>query len=248
VSENQVSKCNNGTWTEFDGPNDYTETECKHHCQGGDHGSTQERVRYSVSSVASNSSCDSVDEEQTRTCTDGVWGPGTLPGGWTGTFTEETCRVRKRDCARPGGGAAILDGESLTRVRYKDAFSATTCQAETQARLCTDGTLAASWTPNTFTMLACSPIPPKKSNIGSCRWVADSTPRCVEWPGTIFVGPQIWCATMPNSTFDAERGCPSENAYATCETDALGDHKFEYYYVNVSSSVCTLGDFTVLDN
>ncbi len=244
MTETQVSKCDNGTWTEFDGPNDYMETECMHHCDGGEHGSTQRRIRYTAPSVGSGSSCDDVEQEQTRTCTDGVWGPGTtLPGGWTGDATEESCRVRKRDCRNPGGGAPIQDGESLTRERYKDAFPAGACELEIQERLCSDGTLA-DWTPNTFTMLGCGADAPEKDKTASCRWIESNTPRCIEWSGTILVGPQVYCLGMPNSTFDDERGCPTENAYAVCESS--GDPKFEYYYVDVASSVCSGGTFTVL--
>jgi hypothetical protein len=153
--------------------------------------------------------------------------------------------VRKRDCDRPGGGAKILDGESLTQVRYKDVF-ATTCESQTQSRLCTDGTLAANWTPNTFTKLACSPLPPVKNDIASCRWESSNTPRCVEWPGDVGFGPETWCDSVSGSTFDETRGCPSVNAYATCETDNIVEHKVEYYYVTVQASVCTFGDFDVL--
>jgi hypothetical protein len=250
-SEIQVSKCDNGTWLEFDGQNDWTAEECFHNCsEGGEHGAPpQTRKRYKDSSVAKGLSCTSVEQVQTRTCTDGVWGTGTLPGGWNGglSYDELECRVRKSDCTT--GGVTIFDGESLKNVRYRVPFPETACESQTQERHCNDGVLDANWTPRTLTYewLACSKLPTPKDDIASCRWEDEGThkPHCIEYPGDIGPGPELGCAAMFGDTdFEEGRGCPSDSAYATCEQN----NSLEYHYVaETKNAVCFWGDWDVLN-
>lgn len=233
-SETQTSTCNDGNWGPYVGEGHYGFEECKRNCDGGDHGVTQNRTRYQDSSVAAGQLC--VEQKQSRTCTDGTWGPGPLAGGWNGSaiYDEDTCRVRKRDCTLSNGDK-LFDGESLTRVFYKTAFPSTACESKTQERLCTDGTLG-NWTPANidYDLLACSKLPATNTSLASCRWVESNTPHCIEYDKPVLPLPSTVCA-LRGGDWDNNRGCPTERVYATCERGA----ETESYYVEEDESACT---------
>lgn len=242
-SESQTSTCDNGTWSAYVGAGNFQYSECKKHCEGGDHGATQTRTRYQDSSVAAGQVC--VKQDQTRTCTDGTWGPGPLAGGWNGgaIYDEDTCRVRKRDCSLPNN-EKLFDGESLTRLRYKTAFPTTACEYKTQERLCTDGTLG-NWTPANldYDLLACVKVPPAESGVSSCRYVVNNKPRCIEYDEPVGPLPGPYCEVTLGGTWDDTRGCPTAGAVAMCkQSDTI-----EYHWIEEEkNAVCLIGTWTVL--
>jgi hypothetical protein len=87
VSEQQVEMCSNGTWLPWTGT--YTQDGCTVSdpidCDGGAHGTSQMRTRYSAANVPNGQTCQS--EIQTRLCTNGTW------SGWSGSYTQVDCVV-----------------------------------------------------------------------------------------------------------------------------------------------------------
>ncbi len=148
-SEIQRQTCNNGVWGEWSGS--YTFASCAVtpglNCGSTLHGTSQSRKRYRTASVAYGSSCQA--ETQTRTCTNGSFST------WTGTYTYDTCTV-----AAPINCGSTLHGQTETRKRYRNSAEAygSSCQAETQTRTCTNGTLS-NWT-GTYTYDTCTVAAP----------------------------------------------------------------------------------------
>ena len=109
-------------------------------CQDGE---VETRIRYEESLVPAGSHCN--PETQTRTCVEGEFGE------WSGTFTEENCRVEDyQNCGEvPHGGE-----ESRTRYREASVPYGSECVFELQTRICDNGFFS-EWT-GTFTEESCT--------------------------------------------------------------------------------------------
>jgi len=108
------------------------------------HNGTESRIAYSVNSVAYGQSCSSVSQNQTRTCTNGVW------SAWSGSYTNLSCSVQAASaCGNIASGAFEL------RTMYQAAAvsEGQTCVSEIQNRLCTNGQLG-TWS-GTYTQPKC---------------------------------------------------------------------------------------------
>jgi hypothetical protein len=136
-SEVQSSTCNNGTFSAWTGT--YTFDSCKvlAACGSTPSGSSITRTKY----LATTDPVACKSEVQTSTCTNGVLSP------WTGTFTNDTCRV----LAKCG---TTVSGQYSTRIRYKTGTDPVQCLSETQSALCTDGVLGA-WS-GTYSFTSCT--------------------------------------------------------------------------------------------
>ncbi len=195
-SELQTGTCFDGTLT-FNGT--YTAPTCviapAEPCDASPSGTVEKRDRFEKPSVAAGAKC--VKEVQSRTCTNKKW------SAWTGTYTELACKVRGRDCSNP----TIVDGASESRVRYEASFPEATCKAETQTRLCTDGTFK-PWN-GTFKSVACAAPPTTGTGVVSCRESNDTNPKCREWRGTNLAGYKSQC-NAAGAVWDTTHGCPVE--------------------------------------
>jgi hypothetical protein len=91
-----------------------------------------------------------VSEEQTRTCSDGIWGK------WSGSFTELHCLDGD---AEPCG--SLPEGTPETRIRYESAEVPWNqkCVSEMQVRQCREARLTA-WS-GAFTFESCRVTPPR---------------------------------------------------------------------------------------
>jgi|GEM_PF-3954838 len=220
-SESQVSTCTNGVWSAYVGTNQYTATECKHNCDGGDHGDTQSRTMYQASEVAVPATCK--PQVQERTCSDGTWST------WTGstTYGQTSCRAY---CT--SSGAKVYEGESEKRVRYSAAFPTTACAPEEQTRTCSSAGMG-NWV-GSASFLGCGQLPAdNQKNVASCRWVSNDVPYCVQYNG-IGAGSNTWDCVGSGRTWEEGRPCAgrggNNTAYGTCEYDVLTMHVTEYYY------------------
>ena len=147
--ETQTRLCTNGDFGPWSGT--YTQATCAVadplDCDQTPHGGTQTRTMYEATTVPYGGQC--VSETQTRLCTNGTW------GGWTGTYTATGCTV-----GAPAGCDGTPHGETESRVMYESSTVpyGGQCVAETQTRLCNNGTFG-SWT-GTYTAPYCAADPP----------------------------------------------------------------------------------------
>ncbi|MFT3925376.1 MAG: hypothetical protein QM778_22750 [Myxococcales bacterium] len=223
VSEIQVSTCTDGTWGPFVGNHPaWTAAECKHNCDGGDHGATQSRTVYQDLEVAVPATCKSQDQQ--RTCSDGTW---SVWSGSPSTYNKATCKAYCTVDAKK-----LYVGEFETRVRYGAAFPDAACAPQEQTHTCT-ATGMGNWT-GTSTFLGCGQLPAdNQSNVASCRWVTNNVPYCVQYKGA-GAGTNVWDCVGTGRTWDTGRPCPvkaaNNTAYGTCEYDAVTLHVTEVYY------------------
>jgi hypothetical protein len=93
-------------------------------------GQHEERQAFAALSVTSPGACES--ETQVRTCEDGRW------SRWSGSFNYAACTVSYRSCE------GVAHGASESRMRYPAAIvdDYQACTAETQTRVCNDGTFS----------------------------------------------------------------------------------------------------------
>jgi len=132
-SEEQSRTCNNGELSEWSGS--YSHATClvedANSCGSTAHQGVESRVRYQDDNVDHGGTC--VEEQQTRTCTNGDF------SAWTGTYTNEFCVVGEpKDCG------ALEHMGSETRVKFEKltvGFNSE-CQSEEQNRTCNDGALS----------------------------------------------------------------------------------------------------------
>ncbi len=209
--ETQTRTCQNGAWTAFSGA--FSAKTCDvappADCVGGKHGQTRTRKRYQAALVAQGATC--VDETQSSTCSNGVWGP------YSGTFTAEACKARGRSCTYINDegiveSRTVLDGDEQSRVRYAAPFPSGSCTSETQKQLCTNGTFG-EWS-GSFESLGCAPLPGTSAKVASCRLYNTDLglPQCMEYTGftdTDLAPWQAYCRDNAMGTWDAKRACPT---------------------------------------
>ncbi len=143
--EVQSRSCTNGTWSNWTG--NYTFEDCSAACDGGVHGQTMERTRFSTATVPYGETCN--QETQSQTCNDGTW------SAWTGSFNFETCTVNPpADC---DGGA---HGQTAQRTRYQASVVpfGESCQAELQSQTCDNGSWG-DWS-GSYAFEGCTVAPP----------------------------------------------------------------------------------------
>jgi len=106
------------------------------------HGGQDTRVQYRQSAVNAPNSCSS--EEQTRTCSDGIW------DSWSGSYQHSNCEVRDQ-CYSP----ETSHGGTTTRTRYRESVVTrpNACTSQLQTKTCSDGNWG-SWS-GTYTYLTC---------------------------------------------------------------------------------------------
>jgi hypothetical protein len=227
VSETQTSTCNDGTWSAWSGS--YAAGTCvvaaPADCDGGAHGSSQQRTRWAVAAVPAGSSCHS--ENQTRSCYDGTW------SGWTGTYSAQSCRVRGQSCTdyTTTPTTVVLDGEAQSRTRYAVAFPVDACQQETQTRQCNNGTFG-SWS-GSYLSEGCATRPAPSANVVSCLSLLTYTPYCTEYRGTIDLSVyQQSCSGV----WDATRGCATGGtSMGKCTYDASPVRVGQSFYAPIAS-------------
>ncbi len=121
VSETQTRTCDNGVWGAWNGT--YKNESCTvaepASCDGVAHGGTESRIRYKAASVPNGSTCE--QEEQTRTCNDGVWGT------WTGTYTFLTCAPTAGSCTLSVVGGQPSVCNDYVGSSYTQAVAQSTC-------------------------------------------------------------------------------------------------------------------------
>jgi len=143
--EDQTRICENGTWSTWSGA--FTFETCTvdgaASCGTSPHGTQEERYRYEAITVPFGSEC-KAPEKQTRDCDRGSW------SDWTGTFTEENCRVLD---AMSCGNTPHMGEETQTRWKADLVEGNEACESEVQTRTCSDGVLS-GWS-GTFTAVAC---------------------------------------------------------------------------------------------
>jgi len=157
ASEVQSAVCNNGSFGDWTG--NYGFAACSvgpaASCDGSPHGTAQERIRYSATSVPYGEACP--EQLQTRSCDNGIWTSWT---SWTGStsstdgYVYESCAVDPP--AACGGAGGPPHGSIESRLRYKDwnvVFGAS-CVSETQTRVCANGTWS-DWS-GSYESLSCS--------------------------------------------------------------------------------------------
>jgi hypothetical protein len=135
AAQTQTRSCRDGAWSDWSG--DFAADTClmqgpePEPCGTTPSGSSAARVRYRQNSVPFGERC--VAEVQTRECDAGVWSP------WSGGFEHEQC---SEAAARACG--SIPHGTPEARVRYANRLVpfGEACVAETQTRVCTDGTFS----------------------------------------------------------------------------------------------------------
>jgi len=139
LSETQHALCDNGALGMWSGG--YVFETCAAQapaaCGSTAHGASEQRLRYSTSSVPFGSTC--AFETQTAVCSNGSFGT------WSGSFTFAACSV---------GAAASCDGSPHGTVQERTRYSATsvpygeTCPKQLQTRSCNDGVWT-TWTGST---------------------------------------------------------------------------------------------------
>jgi len=107
------------------------------------HGGEATRVQYLDSAVNAPDSC--ISEEQTMTCSDGIW------DSWSGTYQHSSCEIRDQ-CESP----TTPHGGTTARTRYRESFVTfqNTCASETQTKTCSNGDWS-SWS-GTYTFASCT--------------------------------------------------------------------------------------------
>ncbi|MEI8346358.1 MAG: vWA domain-containing protein [Pseudomonadota bacterium] len=134
----QTRTCNNGVWGNWSGR--LTIRSCSitpyASCDGVIHGGTQYKNFYASEVVPFGKFCQTVP--QARTCNNGVW------GSWSGNLTVTSCRIAD-PIACQGLTAQISHGQYESANFYASAVVpyGQQCQAVSQKRLCTNGTLGA---------------------------------------------------------------------------------------------------------
>jgi len=139
ASEQQSATCERGVLGAWTGS--YVFETCSAQapaaCGSTAHGASEQRVRYSTSSVPFGSAC--AFETQTAVCSNGSFGT------WSGSFTFAACSV---------GPAASCDGSPHGAVQERTRYSAAsvpygeTCPKQLQTRSCNDGVWT-TWTGST---------------------------------------------------------------------------------------------------
>jgi hypothetical protein len=201
VSESQTRTCYDGSWSRWSGSftEDFCTVSAPRSCDGGVHGSSQQRTRWAAATVPAGSSCQS--ELQTRSCYDGNWSP------WSGTYTAESCHMRGQSCNdySTTPTTVVLDGDTQSRTRYEVAFPLDSCAAQTQTRQCSNGTFGA-WS-GTYISEGCAVRPAPSANVVSCmNLISGSVPYCNEYRGT---GDLSVYQSGCTGVWSSNRGCPT---------------------------------------
>lgn len=169
-------------------------------CDAAANGATETRTRYEAGSVMAGATC--VDEQQSRTCENGVW------SAWSGGYAFDTCVV---DGAAPCG--AIAHGDSEDRIRYQEATVAATssCIAETQSRECDNGVWQ-TWS-GTYTEATC---------VVTGRPSCDATPHGNDETRRRYAAESVAAGSL----------CVSESQTRTCSDGVWGAWSGTYTFVS----------------
>ncbi|GEM_PF-6281938 len=127
VSERQTRSCRHGLATSYSGT--FSQLSCEVEspvlCVAGE---SESRTMYLTSNVSFGSTC--ISEVQTRTCENGSFTP------FSGNYSYSACEV-----LAPASCGGVSHGGREQRIRYRQTQSILpqTCEAETQERICHNG-------------------------------------------------------------------------------------------------------------
>ena len=168
----------------------------------------EQRTRYQVSEINSPGQCKS--EIQSRSCKGASLGYH----DWSGSYTHETCVVKKQCGSSPGK----VNGGTELRTRYRTASvnAPSICRPQEQSRLCDDGTFG-PWT---------GPFAHAMSTMLTCTVKS----QCVGNVGNVVHGNTETRQKFGQASVNEPASCQTESQQRTCDDGTFSDWSGTFTY------------------